>query len=110
MFFFYQKWLKKAQKVQKNNANNKDSSFLKATVVSPDEETRKAIENVAESNSTKILFFDGNKTIDEQIRDLVNKMIDNFGKFYKYQFKASNQTIQYYSTASLSWPSRKKIN
>lgn len=70
--------------------------------MSPDEETRKAIENVAESNSTKILFFDGNKTIDEQIRDLVNKMIDNFGKFYKYQFKASNQTIQYYSTASLS--------
>ncbi|VDD97668.1 unnamed protein product, partial [Enterobius vermicularis] len=82
--------VKSLNEVQKEETNKEDSSWSKATVVAPDEQTRKAIQNVTESNSTKIFSFDDDKPIEDQLDDLVNKTIDNVGKFYKYLLNATN--------------------
>ena len=74
--------VKSLNEVQKEETNKEDSSWSKATVVAPDEQTREAIQNVTESNSTKIFSFDDDKPIEDQLDDLVNKTIHNVGKFF----------------------------
>ena len=82
--------VKSLNEVQENETNREDSNWIKATIVAPNKEIGEILNNTAEGNSTKIFSFNDDKGIEDQLDDLVNKTIDNVGKFYKYQLSATN--------------------
>ena len=68
--------------MQTADTNDKNNSYSRVTVLTPDEQTKEIVKNITSANSTTVLSF-GNDTIsDDKMDQLVNETVSNVGKFY----------------------------
>ena len=68
--------------MQTADTNDKNNSYSRVTVLTPDEQTKEIVENITSANSTTVLSFDNDTLSDEKMDQLVNETVSNVGKFY----------------------------